>query len=152
MFRGINAVNLDQKGRVAIPTRYRQPLKNQSQGAMVLTIDTEQKCLVLYPLSVWEEIEKKIAALPSFQPETRRIQRLLIGHATELNLDSHGRILIPPMLREYAHLSKKAVVIGQGNKFEVWDEELWQKGRETWLKDNLLTAEGIPEELRSISL
>src|SRR5579863_5520761 len=118
MFRGVNAINLDAKGRIVMPTRYRERLQQEAQGCVVLTIDTEEKCLLLYPLTAWEDIENKLASLPSFNQAARRIQRLLIGHATETELDSNGRILLPPLLREYADLTKTAMLVGQGKKFE----------------------------------
>lgn len=150
MFRGINVINVDDKGRVALPTRYRQRLSDESGNQLILTIDTEQRCLLLYPLPEWIEIEQKIVALPSFQAATRRIQRLLIGHATELELDSHGRFLLPQLLRDYAHISKHAVLLGQGKKFELWDESHWERSRETWLKDQ--SQEDWPDELKRLSL
>lgn len=128
MFRGINAINLDPKGRIGVPARYRERLKEETDTQLVITIDTEVTCLLLYPLSEWEVIEKKIEALPSFNRVTRRIQRLLIGHATEVEMDSNGRILIPPLLREYAKLGRRVMLVGQGKKFEIWDETLWQQG------------------------
>ncbi len=152
MFRGIHGINIDTKGRMAIPAKYRQRLQDEAESNVVVTIDTEQKCLLLYPFKVWEEIEKKIAALPSFQPATRRIQRLLIGHATELSLDSHGRILLPPLLRDYASIDKRIMLLGQGNKFEIWDEKSWEKSRDEWLSKGLLNADDLPDELKSISL
>ncbi len=151
MFRGINAVNIDVKGRIAIPMRYRQCLCDEFDGQLVLTIDTEQRCLLMYPFSVWEEIEKKITALPSFHPETRRIQRLLIGHATEIALDSHGRILLLPLLREYAGLDKRVILLGQGNKFEIWDEHMWGTCRDAWLKEKLIKGD-LPDDIKTISL
>ena len=151
MFRGINAVNLDVKGRMAIPTRYRGQLQNEAHNRLVVTIDTEERCLLLYPLPIWEEIERKIESLSSFDSRTRRIQRLLIGHATEEELDSNGRLLLPQLLREYANLKKEIVLIGQGKKFEIWDNETWQKGREVWLSDKLANAV-LPDELKTLSL
>ncbi len=152
MFRGIHGINIDTKGRMAVPAKYRQRLQDEADSNVVVTIDTEQKCLLLYPFKVWEEIEKKIAALPSFQPATRRIQRLLIGHATELSLDSHGRILLPPLLRDYASVDKHVMLLGQGNKFEIWDEKSWEKSRDEWMSKGLLNADDLPEELKLISL
>ena len=119
MFRGVNGINIDVKGRIVIPTRYRERLQ-ESRSCVVLTIDTEEKCLLLYPFAAWEDIESKLAELPSFNPQARRIQRLLIGHATEVELDNHGRILLPPLLREYAGLSKHAMLVGQGKKIRPW--------------------------------
>lgn len=152
MFRGINAINIDAKGRLAIPARYRQGLIDNGAGELILTIDTEQPCLLMYPLPVWEKIEAEISKLPSFHPITRRIQRLLIGHATETSLDSHSRILLPSLLREYAHLDKQVILLGQGHKFEIWGEAMWRSRRDEWLKTGLINEENLPEELRSISL
>lgn len=152
MFRGLNAVNIDTKGRIAMPTRYRDALQHESDGQVVITIDTEVRCLLLYPLPEWEKIESKIQSLPSFNTQARRIQRLLIGHATELEMDSNGRLLIPSLLREYAGLDKTIMVVGQGRKFELWDEQQWQSGRETWLSEVGAATESMPEELLSLSL
>ena len=152
MFRGINEVILDAKGRMAIPTRYRNLLEEEDHSKLVVTIDTEDKCLLLYPFVVWEEIEKKVEALPSFNKLTRRIQRLLIGHATEVEFDGNGRILIPPLLREYASLDKNVILVGQGKKFEIWAKEVWDSGRDNWLAEGLYTSKEVPLELQSLSL
>jgi MraZ protein len=151
VFRGVSAVNMDVKGRFAIPTRYRERLQLDKK-AVVLTIDTEERCLLLYPIECWEEIEAKLAALPSFNPAARRIQRLLIGHATELEMDSHGRILLPPILREYAGLEKHSMLVGQGKKFEIWNDQHWEKRRNEWLEESIDTDIELPEELKNISL
>jgi MraZ protein len=152
MFRGINLVNVDGKGRMPLPARFRETLMHQADGQLIVTIDTEQKCLLLYQLKVWEEIEKKIAALPSFQVTTRRIQRLLIGHATEVKLDTHGRILLPALLRNYAVIDKEVIVLGQGNKFELWSKANWETSRDEWLSADSVGNELLPEELKGISL
>lgn len=151
MFRGIHSINLDPKGRLSVPTRYRQRLLDTAQGQLVVTIDTDERCLLLYPLPTWELIEAKIEALPSFNKATRRIQRLLLGHATETELDNSGRLLLPPVLREYAALDKHVILVGQGKKFELWDEQLWQSQRETWLEQQNEQDE-LPSELGSIAL
>ena len=153
MFRGITGINIDAKGRVVMPTRYRDRLQVDSESRLVLTIDTEELCLLLYPLPEWEEIERKLASLPSFNPAARRIQRLLIGHATDVEMDGQGRILLPPLLREYARLNKRAVLVGQGKKFELWDEAHWEECRHHWLQEESNANEsGLPEEVKSISL
>ncbi len=153
VFRGINGVNIDAKGRIVMPTRYRERLQLDSKSSVVLTIDTEERCLLLYPLPDWEEIEKKLAQLPSFNPAARRIQRLLIGHAADIEMDGHGRLLLPPLLRDYAGLNKRAVLVGQGKKIELWDEAHWDKSREHWLKEESNTIEtALPDEVKSISL
>ncbi len=152
MFRGLSSINLDAKGRMAMPARYRAALEQDAQGLLVLTIDTEQPCLLLYPHHQWEVIEAKLEALSSFNPATRRIQRLLIGHATELEMDGSGRILLPTLLREYAGLDRCVMLVGQGKKFELWGEAQWQQGREAWLKEPIDNEKGIPVELQNISL
>lgn len=152
MFRGINAVNLDVKGRIAIPARYRVQLRENAEGRLVVTIDTEDSCLLLYPLPGWKAIEQKIEALPSFNRVTRRIQRLLIGHATEVELDKNNRILLPPLLRDYAGLDKRVVLIGQGKKFELWDEKQWDSNRNGWLAEGLSASDELPEHLLDLSL
>lgn len=152
MFRGVNGINIDAKGRIVMPTRYRDRLQDTSHGRIVLTIDTEERCLLLYPLTAWEEIESKLAALPSFNSAARRIQRLLIGHATETELDSHGRILLAPLLREYAGLNKRIMLVGQGKKFEIWDEDHWQQRRGEWLTEESSDDSSLPEEVKSLSL
>lgn len=148
MFRGANVANMDAKGRIVMPTRYRACL--HSGG--IVTIDTEERCLLLYPQAVWEEIEGKLATLPSFNTQARRIQRLLIGHATEVELDAQGRMLLPPLLREYAGLDKRAVLVGQGKKIELWAETHWQESRSLWLKEELRLDGELPEVVKLLSL
>ena len=150
MFRGVNNISLDAKGRLAIPVRYRDFLLQHCNGELVVTIDTEERCLLMYPRPEWEDIERKVSALPSLNPASRRVQRLLIGHATDVELDRSGRILVPPPLRQYAQLEKKTVMLGQGNKLELWSEEHWQNRRDEWLGDQSNLA--LPPELENLSL
>lgn len=152
MFRGVNSIQLDEKGRMAIPTRYRQKLEQEAASQLVITIDTEVKCLLLYPLPIWETIEQKLESLPSFNRAARRIQRLLMGHATEVELDSHGRILIPSPLREYAELQKSITLVGQGKKFEIWGEVQWNEARNSWLEEGLEMGGALPADLELLSL
>jgi MraZ protein len=152
MFRGITSINIDAKGRFAIPARYRQSLIDADGGKLVVTIDTQERCLLLYPVQQWEHIEKKLEVLPSFNPVTRRIQRLLIGHATELEMDKQGRVLLPPLLRDYADLEKTIMLVGQGKKFEIWGDRQWNDGRATWLSEHALGQSDIPPELTDLSV
>jgi len=152
MFCGINAVNLDAKGRMAIPAKYRLRLQEDANNQLVVTIDTEDNCLLLYPITAWKVIEQKIELLPSFNQVTRRIQRLLIGHATEVELDNNGRILLPALLRDYAGLNKKIMLIGQGKKFEIWSEDQWTSSRNGWLAEGLPKEEQLPHQLLDLSL
>ena len=133
-----------------LPARYREHLPGICQSQLVVTIDTDQPCLLIYPLPEWELIEEKIEALPSFNATTRRIQRLLIGHATEIEDDANGRMLLPTPLRDYAQLGKKVVLIGQGKKFELWDEKLWAERMDTWLGDG--GDDELPAALAELTL
>lgn len=152
MFRGINALHIDGKGRLAIPTRYREVLGSDANNELVLTIDTEETCLLLYPLKQWLVIEEKIQRLPSFDPIARRIQRLLIGHATDVALDGAGRLLLPQVLRDYGKLEKRVLMIGQGAKFELWSEQLWEARRDHWLQEESTRLGQLPDELKTFYL
>jgi MraZ protein len=154
MFRGASSINIDAKGRMAMPVRFRDLFNVDSEAGsaqLVVTIDTEESCLLIYPLAEWNLIQQKLEQLPSFNPAARRIQRLLIGHATDLELDANGRILLPSLLREYAQLEKKVILLGQGKKIELWSESLWNARRETYLQVNSDTQE-LPELLHQLSL
>ncbi|MCW9012684.1 MAG: division/cell wall cluster transcriptional repressor MraZ [Gammaproteobacteria bacterium] len=151
VFRGINNLALDAKGRMAVPARYREKLADSCGGRLIVTVDRD-RCLLLYPQHEWEIIEAQLAALPSFNKQARHLQRLLIGHATEVDLDSQGRILLPTILREYASLEKKCVLIGQGKKFEIWDEQSWNENQSAWLEDANAEEGEMPSALESLSL
>jgi MraZ protein len=124
VFRGVCIVNLDAKGRLAVPAKYRERLQASCDSQLVVTVDRD-RCLLLYPEPEWEVIEGKLAALPSFDGASRAIQRLYIGNAQEVEMDAQGRILIPPTLRDFASLDKRVAFVGQGSKFELWDEPAW---------------------------
>ena len=151
MFRGVHHLSIDAKGRLAMPARQRDRLQSLSAGQVVATIDAQSRCLLIYPLPTWEELEREIQKLPTLDPAVRRFQRLLIGYASDLEFDASGRVLLPPALREYAALDKRAVLVGQGNKMELWDEDTWLAERDKWLQ---LAGEGgvMPEEMRRLAL
>ena len=149
MFRGATKVTLDAKGRLAIPTRYRERIAARCGGQLVATVDRDY-CLLIYPFPDWEEIERKLVRLPSLNKKARRLQRLMVGYATEIDLDGHGRVLLPRELREFAGLDRQVILIGQGNKFELWDEDSWNEKRDEWLGDDDETD--LPGELESLSL
>ncbi|GGM04639.1 division/cell wall cluster transcriptional repressor MraZ [Pseudomonas asuensis] len=151
MFRGANAISLDAKGRLTMPSRYRDELLERCAGQLIVTIDAIDTCLCVYPLPEWEIIESKLRELPSLREETRRLQRLLIGNAVDLELDGNGRFLVPPRLRDYARLDKRAVLVGQLNKFQLWDEGAWNGLCESDLKA-IKEPGGLPEELRDLIL
>lgn len=149
MFRGANNINLDAKGRLAIPVKYRDMLMEHCSGELVITIETNERALLIYPRPEWEDLERKVQSLSSFNPATRRVQRLLIGYATDTALDGSGRILISPPLREYAQLDKKTIMLGQSNKLELWSEENWLDRQEQWLSES---DTELPPELENLSL
>lgn len=124
MFGGVTVLNLDSKGRLAIPAKHRDALLEQCEGRLKITVD-QSGCLLLYPLPAWLPVAEKLANLPSFNPKARAVQRLILGHAEDVEFDTAGRILVSPTLRQFAGLDKAVVLAGMGNKFEVWDEGRW---------------------------
>jgi MraZ protein len=152
LFRGVNRVNLDSKGRLAVPTRYREELRDSCGSQLVVTIDFQEPCLLIYPAPEWQEIERKLMKLSSFNKDSRRVQRLLVGHATDVEMDGQGRLLLTQPLREFASLDKHSVLIGQGNKFELWDEERWNGRRDNWLEDTDMESLDLPSELQNLSI
>ncbi|MFO1430384.1 MAG: division/cell wall cluster transcriptional repressor MraZ [Candidatus Competibacteraceae bacterium] len=149
MFRGINSLTLDNKGRLAVPAKYRNRLRESCAGQLVLTVDRD-RCLLLYPLPVWEEVEQKLIQLSSTNRQARGLKRLLLGHAEECDMDGQGRILIPGPLREFAGLDKHVVLVGQGNKFELWDEQTWYQLREQWLAETGQDS-ALPADVETLS-
>ncbi|MFO7579309.1 division/cell wall cluster transcriptional repressor MraZ [Nitrosomonas halophila] len=148
MFRGVTQLSLDSKGRLAIPARYRDELLARCAGNIVITADPS-RCLLIYPQPAWEPIEKKLNGLSSFNPQIRSLQRLIIGNASDVEMDGSGRILVAPPLRQFAGLQKEVVLAGQGEKFELWDVEKWNLEIEAALvyKDG-----NMPPELEGFSL
>ena len=148
MFRGATKITLDAKGRMAIPTRYRERVLARCDGHLVATVDRDY-CLLIYPLPEWEDIERKLTRLANLNKQARALQRLMMGHAADLDMDSAGRILLPRELRDFAGLERSAMLIGQGNKFELWEEERWTKRRDEWLADDEIE---LPAELDTFSV
>ncbi len=125
VFQGSHNINMDAKGRLAIPAKHRDTLEATCACKIVMTAHTQDKCVLIYPETEWQLILPQIEALPTFNRAALRAQRLLIGYATSLILDGNGRILVPPTLREYGGFDKKLILVGLGKKFELWDEEAW---------------------------
>ena len=151
MFRGLNKICLDTKGRITFPVRHKESLSLLSSNLLICTIDQDH-CLLLYPFKYWVQIEKQIMELPTLNPTSRRLQRLMVGHAAELEMDRHGRILIPKELRTFAKLRKQVMLVGQGKKFELWNYDDWNKGREKWLSTKDVDLSSLPSELETLSL
>ena len=154
MFRGVAELSLDAKGRMAMPVRYRDALLESCAGRLVITVDLFEKCLAIYPLPEWEAIQQKLDALPSLNPKTTMVKRLLMGNATDVEMDANGRVLIPTKLRKHANLDKKAVIAGQGKKLELWDVDTLDSRTDLWQEEvGQLKVNGeMPEELGSLSL
>lgn len=148
MFQGAAQLNLDGKGRLAVPARYRDMLLAQCSGQLVLTADADG-CLLLYPQPDWQPIREKLMQLSAFNPHIRSLQRFLVGHAEDVVMDAAGRVLISSTLRNYAALDKRVMLVGQGNKFEVWDETRWQAQHE---KMAGFSDGGLPPELEGFTL
>ena len=152
MFRGFSSVSLDDKGRLAIPSRYRERLVGDAGGALVQTLNPLDRSLWLYPLPEWEVIDRKLADLSDFDTQSRRTKQMMRGYATDCRLDTHGRILIPAELRDYARIDKQAAILGQGNKFEIWNRTSWEEQSECWLQQ-VGSEQGAPAAaLQSLSL
>jgi MraZ protein len=126
MFRGTSAITLDSKNRITVPTKYRDELFADCQGKMVCTVDIQHACLLLYPLPEWEEIELKLCSLSSMNPQERLLQQVLLGNASDCEIDKSGRLLINGPLRQHANLEKSVMLVGQLKKFEIWSESAWQ--------------------------
>lgn len=134
-----------------MPSKYRERLQTSGEGQLVVTLDMNEPCLLIYSLPEWEDIERKLVRLPSLNKQAVRLKRLLLGHASECELDSHGRILLPPALRDLVKLDKHVVLLGQGNKFELWDEQAWNARRDTWLSETE-SDQGLSDGLETLSL
>lgn len=131
MFRGGSTVKLDAKGRLALPTRYRGEISERYEGRLVVTVH-DDGCLLLYPQPEWEQIEHRLINTPNLDRRTRDMQRMLVGYATEVEMDGNGRILLAPRLRDFAGLDKAVALVGVGKKFEIWNEETWMNIGSSW--------------------
>jgi MraZ protein len=122
---------MDSKGRVSLPARFRDVLGSNGDSRLIITtnIDPGVQCLVAYPVKEWMTFHERIAGLPQFDEAVIRLKRLHIAGATEVSTDRQGRILIPPMLREYASLQQQVLFAGLGTNLEIWDREKWEEER-----------------------
>ncbi|MCS6785674.1 MAG: division/cell wall cluster transcriptional repressor MraZ [Thiobacillaceae bacterium] len=156
MFRGFVPLSLDGKGRLAIPSKYRDALHERCGGRLVLTLDPG-RCMLLYPYPDWEPIERRIMELSSFHPLSRQLKLILVGSATDVEMDASGRILVPAPLREQARLDKDVVLVGQGAKFELWNAAQWQAEYDAAVNFTAALEEArnkgtLPDELRDFAL
>ena len=135
MFRGSTDISLDGRGRMAMPTRYREKLRERSGGHLVITIARHEPCLQVYAERDWQTVEEGLIELDGDDHEGRRQQQMLIGFAADVELDGNGRVVIPPRLRDYAQLKKKVVVVGQPMRLELWDDQMWDAKVNAWRED-----------------
>ena len=126
MFEGAAALSLDAKGRLAIPARHRETLLAAAEGSLVLTAHPH-RCLLLYPAPAWQPIRDQILKASSLDVRSAAIKRVLVGNARSEALDSAGRILVVPELREYAQFEKTVYLVGMGSHFEIWSEAGWKQ-------------------------
>lgn len=133
MFRGRYEHTIDPKGRLSIPSRFREILVADSDERLILT--NFDNCLWAYPMREWKLVEEKVSSLPQFKPEVKALQRFFVSAASECPLDPNGRIIIPSTLRRYASLMKDVVVVGMTRRIEIWARERWQKVFEQAEKD-----------------
>ena len=154
MFRGSDPINMDAKGRMAIPTRYRALLSQVCANELVITIDMKSTCLTLSPLPEWKKFEQKVAALPAMDELGEMLSRFVVGQAKDLVVDGSGRILIPTELRDYADLDKKLVLVGRTQRLEIWSQTNWDKEREKsqeTYRGMLVDKENMSEALKNLS-
>jgi MraZ protein len=126
VFQGASQVNLDAKGRMAVPTRIRDPLTQGGTVKLVLTAHPEG-CLLLYPAPEWDPVRAQVMAFPSLNRDLNLWKRLLVGFAEEIDLDSAGRLMVSPELRDFAHITRPVMLVGQGNHYEIWDLDCWKQ-------------------------
>lgn len=134
-FRGVSQLSLDAKGRVMLPARHREALSEICDSQLVITIDEKLPCLLIYPLDVWEKLEEQIDSLPSFDKRVIRLRHTVVAYADDVSIDANGRLLLPPAHRKNTNFGKKVLLVGQGKKFELWDEVTWNEYQEKWLSE-----------------
>ena len=151
MARGSNHISLDATGRIAIPTKLRSKLVGDTDGALVITISPHERCLLMYRLHDWEAVEEKLSSMPNMKEQTRSLTRMLIGHAEDCMMDGNGRILLTQQLRDHASIDRKAVLVGQGSKYEIWGEQQWLDKRREMLSTPINEAD-LPADMQAFSL
>ena len=146
MFRGISKASLDDRGRFAVPARFRDALRSSSGGKLVITIDRQEKCLLLYPDCEWDAVEKRLEHMANLHRAVRQLQRMLVGFATDVELDNNGRVLIPPILRDYAEIDRSVMVMGLPNKLELWSEDVLHAEMPQWRSQGNEAYESLNEK------
>ncbi len=140
MFKSITATTIDTKGRLTVPTLYRDDIDKLCGGRLMLTAHVD-RCLLIYPMPEWERFEAQLLSVPNFQKKVRGLHRFYLGYARPRELDGQSRINIPPELREFADLKKDVFLVGQGNKFELWNDQKWQQETDEFLEEEANSAD-----------
>ncbi len=147
---GLHMVALDAKGRLAIPSRYRDMLDQHCQGKMVITMQHHGQSLMLYPENEFNEVARTVSKLSDFDAVEANMKYLILGHASYVEIDSSGRVLVPPLLRELVGIDKKVALVGQNNKLELWNETTWLEKQKTLYTTRY--ADSVSEKLKGFSL
>jgi MraZ protein len=153
LFSGDSYLNVDDKGRLAIPARYREGLQDSCASQLVITVDpgSRERCLLLYPQDAWHAVVDQLKAVPNTDPQANTFRRLFVGRSVQLEMDRQGRILLPVKHREYAGLGSQVVLVGQINKFEIWDAALWSSRCDQWAEELDLGAMAEDSPLRGLT-
>jgi MraZ protein len=153
LFSGDSYLNLDDKGRLAVPARFREGLRESCASQMVVTVDpgSREPCLLLYPQNEWRAVVDQLKRVPNADPQANTFRRLFVGRSIQVEMDRQGRILLPVKHREYAHLGSQVVLVGQINKFEIWDESSWSSRCDAWAEELDLTAMAEDSPLRELT-
>lgn len=152
MFSGDSYLSLDDKGRMAIPARFRDELKDGSGSQLVITVDpgSTEPCLLLYPQTEWHGVVEQLRLMPNADPQVNIFRRAFVGRSVQLEMDRQGRVLLPGKHREYARLGSQVVLVGLISKFEIWDEALWNSRYDAWGQALDLSAMPADAPLRSL--
>ncbi len=145
-FRGRFEYSLDPKGRVNIPSKFREILQKYSENRVVIT--NMDGCLLVYPHTEWVRIEESVSRAPSMNLNVARFMRFFLGSASEVNIDKQGRILVPPPLREYGGLEREVVITGVGKKFEIWSKDSYYENIEEC--SEMMKDDKVREEIQNI--
>ncbi len=149
MFRGQYEHTMDGKGRISVPARFREVLAEQDvtgdNADRIILTRTFEECLVAYPMDKWLNFEEKIRELPQFNPNVQRLKRVYIAGAVEASIDSHGRLLVPSGMRDFADLDRNCVWVGQLDTFELWSQKHWEGAVDDALDDPQELSEAMAD-------
>jgi len=147
VFRGVSKISFDAKGRFAVPAKYRAELQDICANQLIITVDPDQ-CLLMYPKPNWLEVESNLMQHGNLNKDVRRLQRLIVGYASDCEISGQGKVQLTAPLREFARLEKSGVLVGQGGKFEIWDEARWLQLTQDWTREeqaNETLSDGLTE-------